>query len=1295
MEILDEQTPWGTSVAQPDGTVKLSAALEPFRAMDDSGQWAPVDTTLQLDADGMVRPANAVSDMAFSGGGASTLASLSDGERSFALAWPQDLPEPGLDGPTATYPEVMDGVDLVVTVSAEGFAHDLVVNSAEAAADPALEAIEFGFETSGLEAALNEAGGIELTTADSGELFAGAAPPQMWDSSEPDVSEQASTFAAASDDEPAVVGVELDGSDLRLFPDRDLLEGPDTVYPVTIDPVWAPNTNGWITVSSRYENTSYWKTSHLTEKDYYGDAGVGQACDSWNSSADCLSTPFRMRSYFRFDVSRVTRSDYRIPSSATVSFLQRHSALCDNGNMHLYRAEPFHSASGDTWNDQPTAYASTRRTTGEADNGRGGCGGSAYVDFGIGSYIDTVDAAEGKHLYVALRPPTEFPSPDLRYWNRFDASYAHVEILYDVLPYQPKRTEINGMSCTDDFGASPWINTGRPGLSAYISSKSSQVRWQARVWTSGAGATKVYDWTSGVLSKGHRRTKSLPSSAALPDGYYHWVARAISATDSSIATPWTPPCRFKVDHTKPTRPEIAPDSTGPFSAGDTVEIALSSSDPEVNGVSSGVDRFEYSWQTNTYDQEVGSDGTATVTGSDLSAGRHVLYVRSVDKAGNESDSRTFTFFVGNDVPATPMATWRFEGDTLDDSGHGNDLSPISGDVTFEPDRDGRPDSALVLDGNTCLASGEPVIETDRAYSLSAWIRLDSADGYEKALMQVGEDHSAFQIQYAADDGRWRFSVLSADYEWNSVSAAGTVDFGQWEHIAATYDPDAGITRLYLGGELAAEREIDFTPWRAESDFGLGCLVSASGSTSHFVDGAIDQVGIWQGLLTDDQIQGAMVDLPTASEQAHWEFRDGGTDASVHGRDLDIPSGVTIGEDAYQRPSGAVELDGSTCLEFPEPAVATDRSFTAAGWVKLDSLSDNATVVSIAGDHRPGFRLRYAASVGKWQFAMHGVDAPPSESSWLTVLSDAAVEADRWYHLSVVYDAAVNEMRLFVDGALQGTRTGPDSPWAAFGATVVGCSANGATNRWSHLTGSLHDVRLWRGPVDADQISGMMGDPPAELAAWWGLDLDGGGEDWSDKGSDLTLVDDYEWTEGWWGKNDGALALELGGGGYAHTDGPVLNTDESYTVAAWVRLNDTSTDQVVIAQNDAQSAAFSLEHRSDGTWAMTVPSDTADSSPATASSQTSSTPGEWFLLVGVYDLAKGEVRLYVNGELEATATGAVGFDSFGPMAIGAALPGDDTTLLNPLNGAVDDVIVWKGALPETVIASRYDPDLVVP
>ncbi|MFE2067302.1 hypothetical protein ACFXDH_33815 [Streptomyces sp. NPDC059467] len=89
--------------------------------------------------------------MSFSGGGDSAFATIEKDGRSLALDWPGRLPKPKLDGSTATYPNVLDGVDLKVTASAEGFSHVLVVKNAKAAADPEPAKLRLPLDTTSVQ----------------------------------------------------------------------------------------------------------------------------------------------------------------------------------------------------------------------------------------------------------------------------------------------------------------------------------------------------------------------------------------------------------------------------------------------------------------------------------------------------------------------------------------------------------------------------------------------------------------------------------------------------------------------------------------------------------------------------------------------------------------------------------------------------------------------------------------------------------------------------------------------------------------------------------------------------------------------------------------------------------------------------------------------------------------------------------------------------------------------------------------------------------------------------------------
>jgi hypothetical protein len=157
--------------AQPDGTFEAVQHLRPVRTRQ-GGKWVPIDTTLKKRADGSVGPVASSVDLTFSGGGNTPMATMTVAGRRLSLSWPGTLPAPELDGSTATYRDVIDGVDLQLHADVDGFSHVLVVKNRQAAQDPRLATLTFTTATSGVTMAGDGSGGLRATdTGGGGAVF--------------------------------------------------------------------------------------------------------------------------------------------------------------------------------------------------------------------------------------------------------------------------------------------------------------------------------------------------------------------------------------------------------------------------------------------------------------------------------------------------------------------------------------------------------------------------------------------------------------------------------------------------------------------------------------------------------------------------------------------------------------------------------------------------------------------------------------------------------------------------------------------------------------------------------------------------------------------------------------------------------------------------------------------------------------------------------------------------------------------------------------------------------------------
>jgi concanavalin A-like lectin/glucanase superfamily protein len=210
-------------------------------------------------------------------------------------------------------------------------------------------------------------------------------------------------------------------------------------------------------------------------------------------------------------------------------------------------------------------------------------------------------------------------------------------------------------------------------------------------------------------------------------------------------------------------------------------------------------------------------------------------------------------------------------------------------------------------------------------------------------------------------------------------------------------------------------------------------------------------------------------------------------------------------------------------------------------------------------------------------------------------------------------------------------------------------------------------------------------PPASqqgLVGKWEMDEGSGttAGDSSGLGNDATLADGAGWTTDGHG---GTPAVEYGDPpGRVLTDGPVVLSNQSFTVSAWVRISqEVSHNQYVLWQSGTDASAFVLQYRTEGLWGFSVTSiDGGEVTWYELASTSSPALTEWTHLVGVYDREQGEIRIYVNGRPEASQEATVQ-PSLSGLQIGSAGAGR-------FYGAIDSVRAYQSALTDEQVDGLY-------
>jgi hypothetical protein len=205
----------------------------------------------------------------------------------------------------------------------------------------------------------------------------------------------------------------------------------------------------------------------------------------------------------------------------------------------------------------------------------------------------------------------------------------------------------------------------------------------------------------------------------------------------------------------------------------------------------------------------------------------------------------------------------------------------------------------------------------------------------------------------------------------------------------------------------------------------------------------------------------------------------------------------------------------------------------------------------------------------------------------------------WAHLAMVYDAGAGKVRLYVDGEPATLRGGSGQVaeidyvfgWASDGPLRIGRGQTGGAFA-GDVGGKVDDVITFDAALTTAQIrrlsttnfrseldvSAVRDAFAVEgLAARWQLDEADGATayDSSGNGHHLALSEEVTWCD-WVSGSGFNFAGDLDA--VAETYGPVIDTAESYSFSAWVRLDDKSQLQNIMGPAGDGRMGFYLRYR---------------------------------------------------------------------------------------------------------------------
>lgn len=520
---VDGQTSETTEVwARPDGQLEARISAEVVRVRRDGG-WVPVDLRLRRATDGSVAPAAHPNDLLISGArpaGTHELAAVGHGAARVAMSWTGALPEPRLDGPVATYPEVLPGVDLVVRATRIGFEQLLTVKNRDAV--DRVREVALALTGPGIAGHRHdEQGGVTLTGLD-GATLATVPAPAMWDAQ----STPAGTPARTAPIDTTVTA-RPDGVDLLLRPDAGWLDAADTVYPVTLDPTVNP-------LSTTFD--AYVRESVTTSQSGTTDLQIGLLA---------TSPPTITRSFVSWNSAVLAGKQI---NSATVYFWNWWSHACTPKAWEIWSTGAASTAT--RWASQPQwlhREATSTMTKGfdaSCDDGWSTISGTAF--------FQRAATAGASQAHMGVRATDETDTATFKQFRSREyatsSQVPYAVVTYNSWPTVTARSTVPATACVTGPGR-PLVNTLTPQLRAAASdgdgtAMSVEFEW----WAVGASARLGGQTVTNVAS-GATASVTVPAGAFADGGRYQWRVRANDGVSGSAV--WTSFCEMTVYVTVP------------------------------------------------------------------------------------------------------------------------------------------------------------------------------------------------------------------------------------------------------------------------------------------------------------------------------------------------------------------------------------------------------------------------------------------------------------------------------------------------------------------------------------------------------------------------------------------------------------------------------------------------------------------------------------------------------------------------------------------------------------------------
>ncbi len=506
-----------------------------------------------------------------------------------------------------------------------------------------------------------------------------------------------------------------------------------------------------------------------------------------------------------------------------------------------------------------------------------------------------------------------------------------------------------------------------------------------------------------------------------------------------------------------------------------------------------------------------TSNTALLIGSHYNKGSYanglIDEVKVCNRALSEEEVKTEYETVGLVVLYhMDEASWDGTADeVIDSSGNGNH-GIAYGAITVAGGKYGRCGS---FNGSNDYVNcgNDASLNLRNTLSIEAWIKPDTIPPSTKqaSIVDRSSDNATGYWFYLANTGVLGF--LRFKGIWDAVGSTGTIPTGTWTHAVVTYDDSVpNEVTFYINGQF--DRAVSLN---GPIDSSSNNLLIGDRGNLHFFDGTIDEVAIYNRVLTEEEIHthyeegspegpgaidiyrtsgtyvssvkdaGQLVSWnkicweedanygeelePESGMMGLWHMNDDNwTDSSGNENNGTGHGGVAFATGKFNTSGGKFDGINDYVNCGNDNSLNIRNTITIEAWIKPDTLStvnQNSIVSKSLG------YWFFVSTERKLSFLRFNAKDPETGYGRFSVLStDVTISTGTWTHVAATYDTTTgNTVKLYINGQLSKSTNFVNGP-------IDSTTSSLTIGEWQNLhffDGTIDEVAIYNRVLSASEI----------------------------------------------------------------------------------------------------------------------------------------------------------------------------------------------------------------------------------